>query len=138
VTTPANVSLTVGVGQAATQPIPVSVKAGAPSQGALSSSICAAACSGAYGTATPVVSPGTYISWRGSGGASFASATIYVWIAKKNSDGTWGAFTKFTSRIAVATGTMYFNWKLTSTGWYCALRQHGYVRGQRRTPGRWR
>lgn len=104
-TVPSNVSLTLGIGQAVNQPLGVTVKAGLPSEG------------GTYGTATPVVAPGKYITWRGQTTANAAGQVVGIYVAVKNADGTWGPFNRLTGRTIDATGQALFWWRSSTPTW---------------------
>lgn len=92
---------------------------------------------GTYTTATKVAALGQYQTFKLSFGAGAAGTTVGVLVATKNADGTWGAFTRLTGRVADASGNAYFWWKTSSAAW---ISVRGDVGGTltNAVQGRWR
>jgi hypothetical protein len=72
---------------------------------------------GPFSTTTKVAARGKYITWRFSGGSALAGKTVEIWRAIKNADGSWGAFSKLTARVADGSGKAYFWWRYSSAKW---------------------
>ena len=76
---------------------------------------------GPFSTSTKVVALGKYVTWRFAGGSTQAGSTVQIWVATKKANGTWGAFTRLTSRVADASGNVYFWWR-SSTSKFISVR----------------
>jgi len=83
---------------------------------------------GPFTTTTKVAALGKYVTVKMSFGASAAGATVAIWTASKNSAGVWSAFTQKTSRIADASGNVYYYWRSSSAAWLSIQGRLGDVR----------
>ncbi len=72
---------------------------------------------GPFSTTTKVAALNQYVTWRFSGGAALADKSVEIWVATKNADGSWGAFTLLTARVADASGNAYFWWRSSTAKW---------------------
>ena len=72
---------------------------------------------GPFSSSTKVVARGKYVTWRFAGGSTQAGSIVQIWVATKNANGTWGAFTRLTSRLADASGNVYFWWRSSTSKW---------------------
>lgn len=72
---------------------------------------------GPFSTTTKVAALGKYITWRFRGGSALAGKTVQIWVQTKNADGSWGASTKLTARVADGSGNAYFWWKSSTAKW---------------------
>jgi hypothetical protein len=72
---------------------------------------------GNFTNATKVAAFGKYQSWRFAGGPALAGKVIQVWVATKNANGTWSAFTRLTSRLADSSGNAFFWWRYSTAKW---------------------
>jgi hypothetical protein len=73
---------------------------------------------GPFGTATVVANPNQYVTYKFSCGVAGAGQKYTILGAKKNADGTWGAFTAVTSRIADSGGNVYYYVRTTGGQWW--------------------
>lgn len=73
--------------------------------------------SGPFSTPTKLPALGKYVTVKMSFGASAAGAAVGIWGASKNSTGVWSAFTAKTTRIANASGSVYYYIRSYSTAW---------------------
>ena len=80
------------------------VKAGLPTQ------------DGSYGSTTPAVIRGEYISWQAAVGPSGGGQTIDVEVATRL-DGTWTGWSKLTTRVADPAGVVVFSWRQVTPAW---------------------
>ena len=76
---------------------------------------------GPFSNTTKVAARGKYETWRFKGGPAMAGKTVQIWVATKKANGTWGAFSKLTSRVADASGNAYF-WLRSSTSKWVSVR----------------
>ncbi len=91
---------------------------GAPAAVAISAATALGATKvGPFSTTTKVAALGKYVTWRFAGGSALAGKTVQIWVATKNADGSWGAFTLLTGRVADASGNAYFWWRSSSAKW---------------------
>ena len=72
---------------------------------------------GPFTVSTKVAKLGKYVTWKFSGGSALVGKTVQIWVATKNSAGTWGAFKLLTARTVDASGNAYFWWKSSSQAW---------------------
>lgn len=72
---------------------------------------------GFFSTSTKVPALGTYATVRFSLGAAYAGKTIGIWAATKGSTGVWSTFSRLTSRIADASGNVYYFVRSSSAAW---------------------
>jgi hypothetical protein len=72
---------------------------------------------GTFTNATKVAAFGKYQTWRFAGGSALAGKVVQVWVATKNANGTWGAFTKLTTRLADSSGNAFFWWRYSTAKW---------------------
>lgn len=77
---------------------------------------------GPFTTTTKIQAVGKYVSWRFSSSAT-AGKVVEIWVAARNADGSWGAFTKLTSRLADGVGNTFFHWR-SSTAQWLSVRAH--------------
>lgn len=73
---------------------------------------------GPFGTATVVAKPNQYVTYKFSCGVAGAGQKYTILGAKKNANGTWGAFTAVTSRIADSGGNVYYYVRTTGNQWW--------------------
>ncbi|HEY5121192.1 MAG TPA: 5'-nucleotidase C-terminal domain-containing protein, partial [Acidimicrobiales bacterium] len=66
---------------------------------------------GLFSTTTKVAARNKFITWRFPGGSALAGKTVQIWVATRKANGTWGAFTKLTARVADSSGNAYFWWR---------------------------
>lgn len=91
---------------------------GAPAAVAISAdSALGATKVGPFSTTTKVAALGKYVTWRFRGGSALAGKTVQIWVQTKNADGSWGASTKLTARVADGSGNAYFWWKSSAAKW---------------------
>jgi len=91
---------------------------GAPAAVAISAdSALGATKVGPFSTTTKVAALGKYVTWRFRGGSALAGKTVQIWVQTKNADGSWGASTKLTARVADGSGNAYFWWKSSTAKW---------------------
>jgi hypothetical protein len=64
----------------------------------------------AFTASTKVVDAGDYITWRATMSPSMSGERVQVWIARKAANGTWGAFTRFSTRAVNAQGIAHFHY----------------------------
>jgi hypothetical protein len=81
-----------------------SVKAGLPAQ------------NGSYGATTPVAAAGRYITWRAVLGPDGSGQVVAVEVATRL-DGAWTGWSKLTSQVADADGTVVFSWRQQTPAW---------------------
>jgi hypothetical protein len=82
----------------------VGVKAGLPDQ------------NGTYGSTTPAVARGEYISWRVVVGAAASGQAIDVEVATRL-NGTWTGWSRLTTRVVDAEGVVVFSWRQLTPAW---------------------
>jgi hypothetical protein len=70
-----------------------------------------------FSTVTKLLKIGQSITIRVQTSPQLAGTTLGVWIAKKGSNGTWGAFTPHASVTTDATGTAYYTYTFGSRAW---------------------
>jgi hypothetical protein len=99
-------TLTVGSGSSGLTPVTLT---GASALGASSTS--------GFSTATKILAVGQSITIRVLSSPRLAGTRLGVWIAKKNSNGTWGAYSPHTSVVMDSTGTTYYTYTFGSTAW---------------------
>jgi hypothetical protein len=84
--------------------------------------------SGPFSTATKLPARGKYVTVKMSFGANAAGAAVGIWGASKNSTGVWSAFTAKTTRIADASGSVYYYFRSNSTAWLSLQGRVGAVK----------
>lgn len=100
-------------------PVSASINVGAavPVASASAATALGVTTAGPFSTATKVAKLGKYVTVKMSFGASAAGASVAIWRASKNSAGVWSAFTLKTTRIADASGNVYYYVKSSSAAW---------------------
>ncbi len=83
---------------------PIAVKLGRPTEG------------GTYGATVPVAALGQYITWRVIIDAADAGKAFDVEVATRL-EGSWTGWSKLTSRVADARGTVVFSWRQRTPAW---------------------
>ena len=71
---------------------------------------------GAFTTATKVAKVGKYVTYRFDFGVAAAGQTIKIWGATKTGN-DWSAFTVVTTRVANASGVVYYYIRQNSATW---------------------
>jgi hypothetical protein len=64
---------------------------------------------GAYSPGTKVASAGTYVTWQANLGQAAGGTAVGVYVSAKAADGSWGPWTRLTSRGADPAGTVRFS-----------------------------
>lgn len=72
---------------------------------------------GTYTTATKTPALNGYVTYKMAFGSGNAGATAEIWVASKSASGTWGAFSKLTTRVADSSGNVYFYWRSATAAW---------------------
>ena len=85
-------------------PVSIKVKLGGPAE------------RGTYGVTTPVAALGQYITWRLIVPAVDAGKAFDVQVATRL-DGAWTGWSKLTSRVADARGSVVFSWRQRTPAW---------------------
>ena len=101
-------SVVFNIGSAVTPVTPVTLTG--------ASALGASATSG-FSTPTKILAVGQSITIRVQSSPQLAGIRLGVWIAKKNSNGTWGAYSPHTSVTTDATGTAYYTYTFGSNAW---------------------
>ena len=91
---------------------------------------------GAYGSTTPAVARGDYITWRAVVGAAGAGQSVDVEVATRL-DGTWTGWSKLTTRVADADGIVLFSWRQLTPAWISVRFAH-LTTVSTALQGRWR
>ena len=104
--------------------------AGTPAASAMPPRPSASRHSGPFTTATKLPVKGKYVTVKFSGFA--AGASVIVMVASKSGT-TWSAFAPKSTRIADASGNVYFYWQSTSAAWLSFM-----VIGTNSVQARWR
>ncbi len=73
--------------------------------------------SGPFSTSTKILTKGQSITIRIRTNPQLAGTKLGVWIAKKGTNGKWGAYKPHTSVITDVTGTAYYTYTFTSKAW---------------------
>ena len=71
---------------------------------------------GAFSTSTKVAKTGKYVTYRFDFGVAAAGKTLEIWGATKTGN-DWSAFAKVTSRVANASGVVYYYIRQNSATW---------------------
>ena len=71
---------------------------------------------GAFTTSTKVTTAGKYVTYRFDFGVGAAGGHVAIWCATKTGN-DWSAFTKWTGRIANASGVVYYYLRHNSASW---------------------
>jgi len=93
---------------------------------------------GEYTVSTKVASTGRYVTWQANLGMAAAGETVGVYMSAKGSDGTWGPWSRLTSRIADNAGTALFSWREADASWLSVRFSLDGERFTRATQARWR
>ena len=72
---------------------------------------------GPYTTATKVAGLGKYVTFKMAFGSAAAGQHVSILVASKSASGVWSTFAVKTSRVADASGDVYFYWKSASASW---------------------
>jgi hypothetical protein len=80
------------------------------------SALGASATSG-FSTPTKILAVGQSITIRVTSSPQLAGTRLGVWVAKKNSNGTWGAYSPHASVTMDSTGTAYYTYTFGSKAW---------------------
>ena len=99
-------TLTVGSGISGLTPVTLTA----------ASALGASSTSG-FSTATKILAVGQSITIRVQSSPRLAGTRLGVWIAKKNSNGTWGAYSPHASVTMDSTGTAYYTYTFGSKAW---------------------
>jgi hypothetical protein len=91
---------------------------------------------GGYGSTTPAVARGEYISWRVVVGPAGAGQAVDVEVATRL-DGTWTGWSTLTTRVADVDGIVVFSWRQVTPAWISVRFAHGTT-VSRALQGRWR
>ena len=63
---------------------------------------------GPFTTPTKTAALNHRITWRFSGGSALAGKRVQIWVATRNADGSWGAWSRLTGRTADGAGNAFF------------------------------
>jgi len=63
---------------------------------------------GPFTTPTKTAALNQRITWRFSGGSALAGKRVQIWVATRNADGSWGAWSRLTGRTADGAGNAFF------------------------------
>lgn len=94
--------------------------------------------SGDYTPSTKIANLGGYVTWQAGLGVGAAGKTVGVYVARKSSDGTWGAWARLTSRIADAAGVVTFSRRESTPTWLSVRFSLGDESFTSATQARWR
>ncbi|HSW42551.1 MAG TPA: hypothetical protein VLM76_08595 [Patescibacteria group bacterium] len=69
---------------------------------------------GPFTTPTKTAALNRFITWRFTGGSALAGKRVQIWVATRNVDGSWGAWSRLTGRTADGAGNVFFWWRSDS------------------------
>ncbi len=111
------IATVAGVSGTQTASINVGTVVVAPGSGGTNASALGVTKSGPFSISTKVAALGKYQTWKLAFGPSAAGKTVAILMASKNSAGVWSSFSRLTSRVADASGNVYFYWRTSSAAW---------------------